>query len=286
MLLALNTGFYNTKVKTHNTKDVHPTRVRIGQDGSRTLILGDISYEVAEGERTIKNKSTNHVSEICSKYNILKYGDSDTQLVVALPMNLFLNRGYRDLYKHKMLGVHSGIIDGQQKLVNVTKCTVFAEGAAAYLQYKSLFKDKLIGIIDIGGNTVNAMIYDRGELIRDSITTLDLGMIKLEREIRDALNIANSWNVQDYEVRDILENGECRDITDRITKTHIDKIKNELIEKKWNVDRLTIFATGGGSAQLKQQLKGCFNNVVVSDNGIFDNVDGLYRVGMEVMNRE
>ncbi len=278
MNLALNVGFYNTKVKTENILTIHETRARITTEGINTIKIGKVLYEVGEGTRDITDKATNDVSTICSKYNVLKYGDTNTKLVVALPMNLYLNRMYRESYGQSLLGVHSGIIDGIQKMVNVNECIVYAEGAAAYLKYKSVLKEKLVGLIDIGGNTINCMVFDHGRLNKDSITTLDLGMVKLEREIRDSLNINKTWNVQDYEIRDILETGECSDITDDIINSHIKKIKNELVEKKWNVDRLTMFATGGGSITLKKQLEESFNRIIVSEDGIYDNVDGLYMV--------
>lgn len=278
MNLALNVGFYNTKIKSADIMTIHETRARITTEGNKTIKIGTTLYEVGEGTRDITDKATNDVSTICSKYNILKYGDQETRLVVALPMNLYLNRMYRESYMQSLLGVHSGIVDGVQKMVKVENCIVYAEGAAAYLKYKPILKDKLIGLIDIGGNTINCMIFDHGQLIKDSISTLDLGMVKLEREIRDSLNINKAWNVQDYEIRDILENGECKDITDTIIKAHIKKLKNELVEKKWNVDRLTMFVTGGGSITLKDQLESNFNRIIVSDNGIYDNVEGLYMV--------
>ena len=208
------------------------------------------------------DKSKNNVSMLCTEYNILKYGDSNTNLAVALPFNLFLNRQYRAQYEAMLCGTHTGVVDGEHKEVVVNKCIVYAEGASAYLNYKSVLNDKLIGILDIGGNTINCMLYDHGKIIKDSITTLDLGMIKLEREIRDSLNIAHGWNLQSYEVRDILEKGECKDVTSRITREHLAKVKNELIEKKWNIDRLTLFCTGGGSQTLKQELDSNFNNIL------------------------
>ena len=39
-----------------------------------------------------------------------------------------------------------------------------------------------------------------------------------------------------------------------------------------------MFATGGGSITLKKQLEESFNRIIVSEDGIYDNVDGLYMV--------
>lgn len=278
VLLAINTGFYNTKIKVANIKEMHETRALAVTDGTKTIKLAGTLYEIGEGPRDISNKATSKVSYICSKYNLLKYGDSDTQLAVALPMNLFLNKTYRSSYEQGFLGVHEGIVDGQQNMVNVTKCICYAEGAAAYLKYKNVLGDKLVAIVDIGGNTINVMIYDHGKIVKSSITTLDLGMIKLERRIKDEINIHKAWNLQDYEIRDVLENKECEDITNRLISEHISKLKNELVEKQYNIERLTFFFTGGGSNTLREKLEASFNRVIVSEDAIYDNVDGLYKV--------
>lgn len=277
-LLAINTGFYNTKIKAANVREMHETRAIVVTEGTNTLKIGNVMYEVGEGARDISGKANNNVSMVCTKYNVLRHGDSNVTLGVALPMNLFLNKMYRNSYEISLTGTHQGIVDGEQKIVNVERCICYAEGAAAYLKYKDILKGQLVGIIDIGGNTVNCMVYDHGKIIKSSITTLDLGMIKLERTIKDELNIQKGWNLQDYEIKDILSNNECEDVTGRIIKEHISKIKNELVEKQWNINRLTMFCTGGGSKTLKQNLEPEFNNAIVSEDAIYDNVDGLYSV--------
>lgn len=280
MILAINAGYYNTKVKTDAGLFIHPTKVQENVDGSKTLILKDIRYEIGNGNRDITDKQLNQVHDVCTIYNILKHGSiSGMHLVACLPMGLYLDRDYRERYKEKWLGIHEGIVDGVDKKVRVERCTVFAEGAAAYLPYKSALKDYAVGILDFGGNTINCMIYAYGELQRDTISTLDLGMIKLERAIIDELNERMHWNVQEYEVREIIKEGEAKEIVEECINRHLEAVKQRLLEKKWNIDRLTIFATGGGSLQLKEYLNKKFNRILVSDNGLWDNVNGLWLVG-------
>lgn len=287
MSLILNCGFYNTKGRGDNGKFIFPTRVQESEDGSRTLIINNLSYEIGVGVRDISDKQLSTVHNICAEYSILKYSTTYTiDLVVALPFSLYLNQEYRENYRQKLLGKHIGIVDGIDKEVVVRDCTVFAEGAAAYLPYKAALKDNVVGVLDLGGNTINCMIYDRGNLIKDTISTLDLGMIKLERAIIDALNVENGWNIQDYEVKDIIEYGECKEIVDRCIDIHMQHIKQRLLEKKWNVDRLTIFCTGGGSQQLKQHLEKSFSRVIISTNGLWDNLDGLKIVGDELYGKK
>lgn len=283
MILALNCGFYNTKVKTLNTKDIHSSRVQINDNGTRTLIINDVCYEIGNGARDITDKSLSTVHHISTEYNILKHcADTEINLVVALPMSRYLDKNYREKYRMGLIGVHEGVVDGTYKKVRVIDCTVFAEGAAAYLPYKSILKDKVVGILDFGGATINCMIYSNGQLLKDTITTLDLGMIRLERALIDAINIATGWNVQEYEVKEIIKNSECGEIVDKCIYNHLEVIKQRLHEKKWNTDRITLFCTGGGSVQLKAYLEEYFKRVFVSKEGVWDNVDGLWLVGREL----
>lgn len=286
MILALNTGFYNTKVKTYKGKDVHQTRVQISENGARTLVLGDCYYEIGVGNRDLSDKQLSIVHKVCSSYNILKHCDLEAQIVVALPMSLYLNKTYREQYRIGLFGRHEGVVDGKSKSTIVTDCTVFAEGAAAYLPHKAELKDKVVGLLDFGGNTINCMIYEYGNLLKDTISTLDLGMIKLERTIIDELNSKKNWNVQEYEIREIIEARECTEVVDKCIREHIKEIQQRLLEKKWNINRLHIFATGGGSQQLERYLKEAFKRITVSNNAIWDNVDGLYLVGRELYEKK
>lgn len=280
MILAINAGYYNTKVKSNSGLFIHPTKVQENIDGSKTLIIRDTKYEIGNGNRDINDKQLNRVHDVCTIYNILKYGCVEgTHLITCLPMGLYLDRGYREQYREKWIGTHDGVVDGLNRRVNIKQCTVFAEGAAAYLPYKATLKDYAVGILDFGGNTINCMIYAYGELQRDTISTLDLGMIKLERAIIDELNEKMHWNVQEYEVREIIKSGEAKEVVEQCINKHLESVKQRLLEKKWNVDRLTIFATGGGSLQLKEYLEKKFNRVLVSDTGVWDNVNGLWLVG-------
>lgn len=280
MILALNVGYYNTKVKDINGREIHATRVQEGGDGSKTLVIEDTSYEIGVGNRDITDKQGNDVYKICTHYNILKYSNSSSmELVVALPVNKFLDRSYREHFRHGLIGEYTGVVNGVNRLARVTNCTVFAEGAAAYLPYKHIFKNKVMGVIDIGGNTVNAMIYSYGELQKDTITTLDTGVIKLERTLIDELNIKRGWNVQEYELREILEYNEASEVVDKLANKHIKDIKQMLLEKKWNLDRISLFFTGGGSLYLKKYIESNFKKAIISNNALWDNVEGLWLAG-------
>lgn len=280
MVLAINAGFYNTKIYNGDELVVYNSKVQQNADGERTILASNGIYEVGEGYRSLDDKTDNLTHKLCTEYALLKYSKAEkVNLMVALPLQFYMNREYRERYRSSLIKSHSGIIDGVERVVTVVDCTVYAEGAAAYLNYKEQYANKVVGVLDFGGNTINCMIFERGKIVRETISTLDLGMIKLERSIIDAVNTDKLLNVQEYELSDIMKDKEYKSIVDRVIDNHMEQVKQRLIEKKWDIARIDIFATGGGVNVIGANISKTFKNVTVSKTGLFDNVLGLSAAG-------
>lgn len=285
-LFCQNTGYYNRKTKTVNGEYLAPTRTQLNVDASKYLLVDGEKYEVGEGFRDIRGRADNDTHLICTKYDILKHSDDGDaiNLMLALPCNYFRNKTYRERYKLLLPRTLTGEVDGNNKKIYIENREVYMEGAAAYLLYKSAFKDYVVGVIDIGGNTINCMIYAYGKVQIETIMTLDTGTIKLERDLIDALNTANGWYMQGYELREIIQSGEYNHIIDKVYDKHIDVLRKSLQEKKWNLDRMMLFITGGGANTLNASLKKHFKKVVVSKEGLFDNVRGMWEAESVIFN--
>lgn len=281
MLLAINAGYYNTKIGvTEKELITIPSRVQINVDASRSIEYNGFVYEVGAGHRSLDDKTESLCHNLMTKYSLLKYARSPKiSLMVALPLSMYLNKGYREKYRESLIGEHIGVCDGKEVTVTVTDCTVFAEGAAAYLAHKDILDNQVVGLLDFGGNTINCLIYENGKLIKDSISQLDLGIIKLERQLIDTINQEMLWNVQDYELLDVIKSGECSGTVARVMNEFTNEIKQRLLEKKWNIGRLSLFATGGGVTLLKPFLEAEFDRLTISKNPLYDNVIGLLRAG-------
>ena len=63
-----------------------------------------------------------------------------------------------------------------------------------------------------------------------------------------------------------------------ILKRHFDSIYKEL-QLKFNVDKGYIYLTGGGSEILQYAFKNRLNNVIVSNDCLFDNTIGFRKIG-------
>lgn len=282
-LICQNTGSYNRKTKTIFGEFIKPTqmqRIELNVDVENCICIGDKKYSVGEGVRDIQSRVDSEVHKICTMYDILDHSKNldRVDVMLALPANYFLNREYRDKYKGILGKVISGEINGEYKTVFINRVEVYMEGAAAYLLHKDKYKGP-VGLIDVGGNTINAMIFIDGKIVKESIVTMDLGMLKIERELIDTLNTKHpGWNVQSYEVKGLLN-----DAGDRVVSMLLDKyalqIKGALLEKKWNIGRIPVIATGGGASDLEVPLKTVFGNVNIVSDGVFDNVRGMWSVG-------
>ncbi len=286
-LICQNTGSYNRKTKTEVGEFIGETRVQLNPDARNYIIHDDEKYEIGSGSRDVQSRSQNATHLICTKYDILRHSNNHDvlNLMTTLPAKYYLNKEYREHYKSLLKRGISAEINGRTKSVDIYDTEIYMEGAAAYLVYKKVLKDYIVGLIDIGGDTINGMVFANGKLQKETITTLDLGTIKIEREIIDTLNTKFSgWNVQDYELKNIFQDDELKGIVGSICNRYVDELRKRLLEKKWNLERSLIFATGGGSNLLEPYIKQNFKKVIISENGVFDNVRGLWIAGQVIYN--
>ena len=288
-IIAINCGYYNLKVKTKDREYIIESRIQQNDDASNYIEIEGTRYEIGEGYRDLSIRTESEVQDILTKYAILDNSEEDTitDIVVALPMGVYLNSANREIYKQKIKSIDrmTAKVNGKLKTARIGEVTVYMEGAAAVLAHTKKFADKAVGLIDIGGNTINCAVFRNCKLQKDSITQLDLGMIMLERHIIDTLNTMYSLNIQDYEIRDILKHKKFEADIRKMQNIHVEKLRQKLIEKKWNVDLMDILATGGGSQDLASNLRSSFTNLIVSDTPIYDNVRGMYIAG-EVISKE
>lgn len=289
-LIIVNGGNANTKVITQNNCYYFESRTQINPDASKKIWINDDWYEIGSGDRNIDLKVKNETNKACTYYAIAEntFNTDCINLMLALPMNDFLDKEYRKEYLDYIVGNHNlslKINNQPTKNIYINEAEVFMEGTAAVISNLSFFKDSLVALLDIGGGTANCAIFDDGNIIRSSITTLDLGMARLERNIIDRLNTIHKWNIQDYEIKYYFKDSTdpvIKKIVSEETSKHIYAIKQALITKKWNVESLKFFSTGGGSVSCSTALKTHFKNITISENAVYDNAKGLWLAAQDL----
>lgn len=283
-LICQNTGSYNRKTKISLTEEfIKPTlaqRSELKIDIDNSIVIAGKKYSIGEGARDIQSRVDSEIHRVCTIYDILhhsKDGDS-VNIMLALPPNYYLNRPYREQYKKLLDNVLVAEVNGVKKMVFVEHVEVYMECAAAYLEYTSRYNGP-VGIINFGGNTIIGIIFVDGKIVKESIVTLDLGMLKIERELIDSFNINNTgWNVQHYEIKGLMKDTDNK-IVESVVEKYMIQLKNSLLEKKWNLGRIPLIASGGGALDMKENITRVFGNVEIKKDCVFDDVRGLWKVG-------
>jgi plasmid segregation protein ParM len=244
-------------------------------------------YIVGEGVNNFSlDKTDNELHQICT-YTALAKNCPDYKnefdVVLGYPLNIYSanKEKYADIY---LTGEYVKVkLEGQEKLIKINKCKVFPQCAGAIYATPMIFKNRLVGILDIGGLTVNGCIVDNLNIIKDSIFTENLGGFILKNSIKKLLNSIYTLNIQDYNVDYIIKYGLKTDSNskayiDGVMEEHMEKIISIMRQNNWN-EEMDIFVIGGGSLLLQDQIKKMLPNAIISEDPINTYVKGLYNVG-------
>jgi len=302
-IAAIDNGYWATKVYTKAKQFSFRSKYEKASDmlnpnNTMSLFYEGTNYIVGEGA-TMSNvdydKTSNELHKICT-YAALsslssRYG-TDFCIVVGYPLNVYIS-GAESFSNYLLTKSYVNTkLDGEEKTFRIIDCTVFPQCAGAAYVYPERFKNRLVGILDIGGLTVNGCIFDNLNLIRESIFTENLGSIILNNKIKKALEIRYGMNIQDYEIPGIIKNGlrkypeESAAIIKEVMMNHVEEIKRVAKVNKWNVDNLDIMFIGGTSITLYDQLKKLFPNGELSDDPVNDNAKGFYKVGEMIYEKD
>lgn len=281
--IKTNVGFYNSKtIRQDGSFEVYKTMTQPNTLASSQYIqLDSTKYQVGVGQRSVDDKLDSKTHLLCTYYNVLANCDNGDEvvLITLLPMKNYINDDYVKVYKQMFLSspILKGNVNGQNKVVTIRDVVVYMEGASAVNLYDDIFDDRTVGLIDIGGNTINAAVFTDGEIQLDTCHTMPLGTIKLERSVIDILDSELNWSTQPYEIPELLmsDDVKIKKLVDKVCTTFVNNIYNNLLEYNWNLQNLRLFATGGGSKLLQKYLEERFDNITFSKEPIFDNVKGL-----------
>lgn len=284
MRIAVNNGYYNTKAKYGVQEIIYPTRAQLNIDASNYIEIDGKKYEIGTGDKDIVSaKDSSIVSKLCTLYAIATFVPTGSHvfLVSALPINQYISKKTRDQYRDAYAGERFEVgFGGQCKEFTIDDCLVYMEGGAVVAAKPQLFKKKAIGVIDIGGYTINNAIFDNQALVKDSYMSLDLGMYILERKIADSVSQQLGSYIKEYQVKYLIESEApaIKSVVDQIITDHLLVLKQSLLEKGWD-KYLPLYFTGGGAITLKNHIAMVFGQQAICEDCIFDTVRGLDKVG-------
>lgn len=282
-VIAVNSGNYSTKAKTKEQELIFRTKIQENQDATQYVISNGKKIEIGDGEIDIdnkKNKSVTHM--LCTLYAISVLRKStDIFLVVCLPVNQFKNHSFRKEYENHLKGWHEVETENGKSMFHIREVIVYMEGAAALLAYREAFKNDIVNVVDIGGYNVNVAQFDKLHLIKGTEDDFDIGVYNIKSKIIHDINKTFNIHLKEYELNHILEypSDKYIGIISKHYLSFVNRLRNELKQRGYNLSLNRFFFTGGGSVNLESVLVSEFPGCCIG--GVYDTARGLYELGVK-----
>jgi plasmid segregation protein ParM len=302
VLCAIDHGFHSTKVytvingKEYKFKfDSKYERVLqdddLNKNNTMKIYWNGYNYLVGEGasnDSLDDDKYNNELARICTYAALSKLSNFvgyEFDLVCGYPLTTCSNSKDNFVEYLKSDGVEEIELEGELKRFKIGDVNVLPQGASALYGLNTQdYKDKVVGILDVGGKTINGIVISNLNPIRQTMFTEDLGILILYNSIKMALN-KEGINVMDYQVPYVMDKGlpgygnEVGEIIDGVITKHVNDIKVIMRRNKWAIESLPILTIGGGSIVLQDALCKILPHVIRVDEPEYANVKGFYRVG-------
>lgn len=268
-IISINPGYWSTKVVAEQYQFMFDsTATECIDEHSRAINIDGVNYKVGEGRRNIDlNKEENKIQLACVGEALERCKVDVCNIVTSLPYVIYKNEEKRKSYEEKLL-----------MFEKVNKVTTYIECAAAQLADARWYKGKLVALHDIGGLTINTMIFEDGKLVDNTADSFNLGTIILDNKIKTALKSETYKNYTDYQIPYLFSDMDpnIKKIIDREVEKHFEEFLQELKKKGYpdNVDRRF---TGGGAIRLREYIEQ--RNWYIGENPQWENALGQYVFG-------
>lgn len=278
------------------TRIIIPSLVSVGED---RMYQGSYLVKGYEGKNYVvgdENKTDNtnivlskidlsHKLPVLTAIHQTVPNDASVELYVGLPIHSFYNTNYRKEYVayYENEGKVALNVNNIKKTFTITKVVAMPESVGHVFNYPV---DSLVGVIDIGFTTIDGAVFKDCAPISNTVFSLVDGANPFKTTVRDELNKELLLNIQPYQMDEILTKGmygqkseQAKEIVHRCCIDYLRKIVNEMLKHSWEIQSLPIIFTGGGSILLKDVIEE-FDTFQMSQNPIFDNLDGFGEMGV------
>ena len=183
--------------------------------------------------------------------------------------------GLREVFKQQLLDKEIEFkYKAEKRKIKIKKVGVIGEGFASYFTLPSAVRNVNgnLGIIDIGGRTINIATFINGK--QDKVCTLNFGIIDLKNNLLKELKKAG----KDYDINTIenlLANGKLN-IEEKEKETRIKKIINDTKLYKIDINLYSWFIIGGGAIDIGNILDNYFGKDSIVKDALYTNVLGYY----------
>ncbi len=227
---------------------------------------------------------------------ITKASRVDLDIVTGLPVNFYDDK---EMLQSNLLGEHKiKYSDRPSQVFTIrnlrvipqpfgTAFSVALDGNGKALE-SNPYASGNMGIIDIGGFTVNLLTIKRLHEIGTKTESVNSGAWKAISAIKKTLvsQYSDLGDMHDHEVAEMVQLGtfdyydEIIDISS-IAKTELSKLSNEIRTGAANLwgkaPRLKILITGGGALLIGESIKAEFPHAEIVNNPVFANAVGYWK---------
>lgn len=255
-------------------------------------------YLIGDGARYVDYDLTKHKLQhklaVYTACGALLDGDTEpVNLVVLSPMSMYTNKQAREEFRHFILnnGNAEFELNGKEVNLKINDITIFAEACGVPLNNVSLFKNRIVGVLDIGGLNVNGVIFKNMKPVKGTEFTINAGSLIAMEKIRKEINKEiKGANIQEYQMDSIIKQGyysadrsATEQIIQQVLSEHFKEIAQIAKATNWDIKGLDIVVAGGGSLDLgANNITKYIPQAILSANPIWDNCVGGNKVGVMV----
>ncbi len=229
---------------------------------------------------------------------ITKASHVNMDIVTGLPINFYDDD--KEILQNNLLGQHKIKYNNQPlQVFTIRICKVIPQPFGTLLSValnnqgkafeSNLYATGNIGVIDIGGGTVNFLTVDRLREIGTKTESIDSGVWKAILAIKKlfASKFPDLGEMKDHEVAKIIEQGNL-DYYDKtinvsdITNNELEKLANEIRVVSSNIwpdlgKLKEILITGGGALLIGNSVKSELQQAKIVKNPVYANAIGYWK---------
>lgn len=280
---------YRTKIEeVENSISVNKVGYYIGWE-NKYYLLGDGASNVDYD--TSKHKLQHKLAVYTSCSRLLENeAEKEVNLTVLCPLSMYSKKKTREEYRQFILnnGRADFELDGEEINLVINDVTIFGEQMGIPYANPALFKNKVVGVIELGGLNAGGVIMKNMKPVKGTDFTENLGSLIIMEKIRKELNkeILGA-NIQEYQMDYIIKNGYysgnkelSSEIINTVLSDHFKEIKQITKSRNWDIQGLNIVVSGGGSLDLSiNNIQKHISQAIMSNDPIWDNCKGGKIVG-------
>lgn len=262
-------GSFRTKLSPWNGTGSAGADSHIVTLEGKTWVIGEAASDSSVSFDTSKASDLHRMS-VYTAAALLADNNDSIILGIGCPLRNYYNEKDRENYLSSIAPAGKIIditVDGVRKHFIIHRSSVFAESSGVISSDPAGFMRSTVGVIDIGGLNVNAIIYKHMHPVIETYISEEAGGNVLSKTIRDAFQERFNAQLKDYVMDDILRKGysgsrispeEQKKLVKEYKKKHAESILNDCKKAQWPLDFLDIRFCGGASVFLKDELKEVF----------------------------